>query len=108
VNVYNATTRVGLARDTAAAMTARGFHVLAVANDPLGETVASPAVVRYGPAGLAQAHVVAAYVAGGATLQPDTRTSTSVDLVLGQAWTAVASPAQAAATLAGPHTQPTC
>lgn len=98
VNVYNATARGGLARTTGAELASRGFDVQNVANDPLKATIEGSAVVRYGPKGLAQARYVAAQVPG-ATLVKDTRTDTSVDLVIGNGFQAVATPAQVTAAL---------
>lgn len=99
VNVYNATDRAGLARTTATDLGKRGFRVGRVANDPKNATVAATAEVRYGPKGAAQAKVVAAQVQG-ATLVVDTRGDATVDLVLGDAYAGLATPAQVAAALA--------
>lgn len=99
VNVYNATDRSGLARSTATDLGARGFRVAKVANDPLNKTVAASAEVRHGPKGAAQAKVVAAQVPG-AVLVVDKRTDATVDLVLGEAFAGVATPAQVASALA--------
>lgn len=99
VNVYNATDRAGLARTTATDLGKRGFRVGRVANDPKNATVAATAEVRYGPKGAAQAKVVAAQVQG-ATLVVDKRGDATVDLVLGDAYAGLATPAQVAAALA--------
>ncbi|HEX8496351.1 MAG TPA: LytR C-terminal domain-containing protein, partial [Actinomycetales bacterium] len=82
VNVYNGSTREGLATSTAKAMRGRGFVVKAVANDPKRKRVAGTAVVRHGPKGLNAAKVVAGVVAG-ATLERDARADATVDLVVG-------------------------
>lgn len=99
VNVYNATTRSGLARTTATAMKARGFATGDVANDPLNKTVNTPAEVRYAPKSVAAAKLVQAQVTG-AVLAPDTRTDATVDLVIGNAYGALATPNQTAINLA--------
>jgi LytR cell envelope-related transcriptional attenuator len=101
VNVYNATNRSGLARATSGLLVARGFHPGAVANDPLNQTIAGTAQVRYGTAVVAAraAMVVAAQVPG-AVLVRQTRTGTTVDLVIGNAFSVLATPAHAAAVLA--------
>lgn len=95
LNVYNATDRNGLASATARELRKRGFAILDVTNDPLGKTVAGTAEVRAGAANQAAAGVVVAQVAG-AVFVPDTRTDTSVDLVLGETYQALAPPGQPA------------
>lgn len=99
VNVYNATDRAGLARSTSTQLAARGFKAGKVANDPANSTVAASAEIRYGPKGAAQAKVVAAQVPGS-VLAKDKRTDTTVDVVIGEKFTALATPAQAQAALA--------
>lgn len=89
VNVYNATSRTGLAARTAAEVRKRGFRVATVANDPLLRTIAGPAEVRYGRSGAAKAKLVLALVKG-AKAAPDARSDSSVDLVLGESFTALA------------------
>ncbi len=98
VNVYNATTRGGLARTTADLLLQRGFLIGAIANDPKNAAVAGSAEVRYGPKGALNAKVVAAQVQGAALVN-DGRTTATVDFVVGQAFTALATPAQVAANL---------
>ncbi len=88
VNVYNATTRGGLAAKTAAEVRKRGFKVATVANDPLQKKVAVAAEVRYGKSGTAGGKLVAALVKGTKAV-PDSRTDSSVDLVLGTKFTAL-------------------
>jgi hypothetical protein len=99
VNVYNATTRTGLALSTSLELAARGFKTGSVANDPAKKIIAASAEVRYGPSGAVAAKVVAAQVIG-AVMVPDHRKDASVDFVLGDGYVALASPQQAAATLA--------
>ncbi len=109
VNVYNATTRSGLTLSTSIELAARGFATGKVANDPAKKIIAAPAEIRYGPAGALAAKVVAAQVVGG-VMVPDHRTGGTVDFVLGDGYTALATPAQAAATIASlakPSAQPT-
>jgi LytR cell envelope-related transcriptional attenuator len=98
VNVYNSTTRSGLARSTGTQLAARGFHLGAVANDPLNDVIAGTAQVRFGPAAIAEADVVAAQVPR-AVLVRVTRTGLAVDLALGYGFTALTTPAQAAAAV---------
>lgn len=98
VNVYNASTRNGLAASTAAALKARGFTIGKVTNDPLKSNLTGAAQVRGGKAGTSEMRVVAAEVSG-AQLQPDTRTDDSVDLVLGAGFSALTTPEQVTAAL---------
>jgi hypothetical protein len=82
VNVLNATTRAGLAADTAKNVKARGFVVGNVANDPAKKKINGPAEIRFGPNGKEGAQAVVKLVDGAAPVQ-DTRADASVDLVLG-------------------------
>jgi hypothetical protein len=91
VNVYNATDRQGLAARTAAEVRKRGFVVATVANDPLQRTVAGVAEVRFGASGVARAKVVLTLVKGAKTAR-DSRPDGTVDLVLGEKFTALAPP----------------
>lgn len=104
VNVYNATQRHGLAAATATQVRKRGFLVSTVSNDPLQKTVTGTAEVRFGKTGAARGRLVLALVKG-ATAVPDARLDASVDLVLGEAFSALApppKPAPAAATSTRP------
>ena len=89
VNVYNATDRNGLAAKTATQVRARGFKVATVSNDPLGRTIKGTAEVRYGQAGKSSSVLVLALVKG-AKGHPDSRTDSSVDLVLGNGFKSLA------------------
>ena len=91
VNVYNATTRDGLAKKTASEVRKRGFLVSTVSNDPLQKKVTGTAEVRYGPTGKRNAALVLALVKGAKGVQ-DARNDTSVDLVLGTRFKALAPP----------------
>lgn len=89
VNVYNATTKNGLAARTAADLKRRGFTVGKVSNDPLSRKVGGPAEVRFGPSGKAHSQLVVPLGGKGTTRLPDTRKDTTVDLVLGAKFTAL-------------------
>jgi hypothetical protein len=82
VNVYNATSRIGLATTVADELQARDFTVGKIGNDPLQQTVEAPVQLRYGPAGAGAAQMLRAWFAGA---QPtlDNRSDGTVDLVLG-------------------------
>lgn len=105
VNVYNATDRDGLAGKTATEVRGRGFEVATVTNDPLQRTVPGPAEVRYGKAGAAKAKVVLGLVKGAKPVR-DARSDASVDLVLGEKFTALVKPRQQVP--AGKATTPAC
>ncbi|MEU9132810.1 LytR C-terminal domain-containing protein [Kitasatospora sp. NPDC048540] len=101
VNVYNATDKSGLAARTADELKKRGFTVGAVGNAPsaLDKKVPGTAQVISGPGGLGAAVLVGSQVAG-ATTTADTRADATVDLVIGDAWSAMLDPTAAAAALA--------
>lgn len=88
VNVYNANGAPGLAAGTAEAITARGFVVDAIDNDPEDATIEGVADIRHGPTGEAAARVLQEAVPG-AELVPDGRESAVIDLVLGDGWEAL-------------------
>ena len=107
VNVYNATTRSGLARSTSVLLAARGFAIGALANDPLNKTVPGTAEIRFGRKGLLAAKVVAAQVPSPVMVR-DLRPDASVDFVIGNTFTALNTPVQAQAVLrAWPSPTPT-
>lgn len=89
VNVYNATSRDGLAAGVAEDLRARGFDVRTVANDPRGAEVTGVAQVRHGSAGQDGARSVAAHVTDAQQVR-DGRKRATVDLVLGPRFTSLA------------------
>lgn len=91
VNVYNATTRAGLAAETAKEVKARGYVIGQVANDPLKRKIDGVGELRFGPNGKPGANVSVHLLEGVVPLQ-DTRAEASVDLVLGNGFKAL-SPA---------------
>ena len=104
VNVYNATDRTGLAAKTAADVRKRGFKISTVSNDPLQRDVQVAAEVRYGPTGVSSSKLVLALVKGAKAVK-DSRTDSSVDLVLGAKFTGLTPPPKKPAASA---TTPTC
>lgn len=88
VNVYNGTSRSGLAATTAEQVKKRGFTVAKVANDPLKRSPKGTAEIRFGKSGAKQAAQVAALVAGSTKVQ-DSRKNATVDLVLGAKFTSL-------------------
>jgi len=97
VRVYNATAREGLARKIASQLVGRGYLIVATDNDPLSgiRPVDGAAEVRYGPAG-ARAAAVLRRPVPGATMYKDARQDATVDLVLGQQFRRLATPAELA------------
>ena len=85
INVYNATSRSGLALTTSRRAVDRGFRIAKVANDPLKKTIKESAHIRYGTDGEESARLLAQHIKG-ARLVKDKRKGDTVDLVLGNAW----------------------
>ncbi|MFN8081964.1 MAG: LytR C-terminal domain-containing protein [Kineosporiaceae bacterium] len=109
VNVYNASSRNGLAMVTMRDLQKRGFKVPAApANDPMKTKVTTMAVVRHGPTGDVAARVVAGAVAGEVTFVQDDRTTSDVDLVLGQTFKLKPVAGAASAAPSSPAAKPTC
>ena len=86
VNVMNATGKNGVASDVAAALAKRKFTIGGISNAPDSWYVTPSAVVHYGPKGLDQALLVSAEIAGSKLFQ-DTRSNTTVDVVVGLGYT---------------------
>lgn len=95
IRVLNATGRNGLAAGVARTLKSRGYTLETVSNAQAGSTGEVTALVVYGSGQQAQARAVAAQVAG-ARLKTDSRTSDTVDLILGTRFTALRTPEQAA------------
>lgn len=94
VNVYNGTTRGGLAAATATQLEDRGLKIAARANDPFGRYFGT-VLVRSGPGGLAQAYTVAALFPE-AVVQLDAREDTTVDVTLGPGYDSLVPRAEGA------------
>ena len=91
VNVYNATNRDGLARSVAKSLRTQGFKIGEIANDPLGRPLLGVGEVRHGKLG-AKVAALAALRLPGAKVVLDKRTDDSVDLVLGNRFSALHVP----------------
>ncbi|GAA2496744.1 LytR C-terminal domain-containing protein [Terrabacter carboxydivorans] len=85
LNVYNATSRKGLAASVAKTATDRGFTVKAIGNDPKKASIKQVAQIRFGPEGADSAQLVKTHVPQ-AVLVDDKRKGDTVDLVVGNAW----------------------
>jgi hypothetical protein len=90
VNVFNATPRAGLAAEVAAELRARGFTVKTVGNDPLGHTVNGAAEIRFGLAGAGAAQLLRSEAVGAVPVV-DARPDATIDLVIGDTYTRLAS-----------------
>ena len=95
INVYNATNRAGLAASVAKSLRTQGFKVAKVTNDPVGKTIDSVGEVRHGPTGAAGATLAATRLSG-AKVVTDERTDNTVDVVLGNKFTALSAPPKVA------------
>jgi hypothetical protein len=90
VNVYNATTKSGLAKKTADQLAARGFKIGTFGNAPpaYDQKVKQPALLVAGPDGQAAAKVVGAQFAGVSAFKTDAKgQGITVDLMIGKAFT---------------------
>lgn len=108
LRVYNGSTHFGLARSVAKELQARGFTVAAIGDDRSGRPVKGTAAVRYGPLGRKAAKSVSLQVVGPVTMEPDTRTSRSVDLVLGPGYKTMIPRPRASAAIAPRPTPEGC
>jgi hypothetical protein len=108
LSVYNGSTHFGLARSVAKEMQARGFTVAAIGDDRSGRPIRGTAVVRFGPLGRMAAKSVALQVVGPVAMEPDTRTSRTVDLVLGPAYKTMIPRPRASAAIAPKPTPDRC
>lgn len=99
VKVLNATSTSGLARRVATELKARGYVVVETGNAADDKrNFADPAQIQYGKDGLAAAKSLQVQIAG-AVLVDDKRADSTVDLLIGTAYTALVPADQAAAKL---------
>ncbi|MFE6049614.1 LytR C-terminal domain-containing protein [Kitasatospora sp. NPDC056446] len=101
VNIYNATTKAGLAGRTAEEFKKRGFTIGKVGNAPaeLDKKVPGTAQVIAGPTGAGAGTLVGSQIAGAA-VTADARADATVDFVIGDSYNALLDETQAAAALA--------
>ena len=99
VNVYNGGGRSGLAGETSAALTARGFLVLTAANYPA--ELATSSLITFGEPGLAAAYTLAAHLPQP-LLVMDQRADATVDLVVGTEFAQLVEPTSVVIDLAAP------
>ncbi|MGC9666518.1 LytR C-terminal domain-containing protein [Planosporangium sp. 12N6] len=94
LNVYNATDKVGLAREIAMELKQRKFKVdpEKANNDPLNKPVEGVAVLRYGPKMVGAAWVVRSYFLNEAVGEFDpSRQDETIDVVLGPSFKKLAT-----------------
>jgi hypothetical protein len=84
INVFNATSKSGLANSVRLDFEYRKFHVVKTGNNPLKKAVPEVAIVRYGPKTVGAAYVVNAYFLNDAKLEYNPkRADESIDIILG-------------------------
>ncbi|MGH3646314.1 MAG: LytR C-terminal domain-containing protein [Micromonosporaceae bacterium] len=94
VNVYNDTDEVGLAKRIADKLKDRGFKIGKIDQDKDPNVVKGTAELRFGPKGLGGAYLLSAHFVE-TDLLPDTeRKDAEVDVVLGQEFKQLSSPAE--------------
>jgi LytR cell envelope-related transcriptional attenuator len=114
LNVYNATTRGGLAKSTADQLASRGFKVAKFGNapDPYNAKVAQSALLLAGPGGEAAAREAGTQVAGSTVKIDPKRKGNTVDLMIGNTFGKLATPVEAAKARViaanPPPAKPTC
>lgn len=90
VNVFNASSRSGLAGSVSRSLADRGFVIGKVANDPSSRKAPKIAEIRYGPKGEAQAKLLRTSMPKGTAMFKDKRKVVTVDLALGPKFTTLA------------------
>ncbi len=101
INVYNSTPTTGLAKKTARELSAKGFKISKVANDPLGKKISGVAQIRYGPKGELSAQLLLLYVPG-ADMVNDYRAGKRIDLSTGKTFSGLSPQQGVKALLAAP------
>ncbi len=101
VNVYNATTRGGLAKAAADELKKRGFKIGEVGNAPAAydKKVPGTGILLGAPAANDGTFPVLGAQLPGATTKTDARKNGAVDLIIGKKFTAFSKPQTAAAAL---------
>lgn len=91
VNVYNSTTKKGLAKTASQALASQRFRIQTVSNDPMRKAVTGVAEIRYAKATADHAKVLATRFPGAKLVQ-DKRTTGILDVSLGEKFVKVANP----------------
>jgi hypothetical protein len=100
LSVLNGTNRSLLAKHVADALAAQGFHVTGQGN--ARSTMSGPSQVLYGPGAALQARTASLWVLGSTVVPAPKAARGSVHVVLGTAFTRLATPAEVAVARRGP------
>jgi hypothetical protein len=100
VNVYNGTTRDGLATAVAKELRTRGFAVKAVANEDEATPINAVVLVRYGTPGVKSARTVGRQFPGKVQMLRVSKNTRVVDVVIGTRYRAMLDRTKAAAAIA--------
>ncbi|GAA3678573.1 LytR cell envelope-related transcriptional attenuator [Yimella lutea] len=98
LNVYNASSGQGKAKETAKALKAHHFTVGVVSNDPYQMKLKTVGQIRFGPKGAAKAKQFVQPLVPGAQSMTDGRDDDSIDVVLGDAFPTINTPAPTTST----------
>ena len=90
VNVYNASSRNGLAASVSKSLAERGFVIGKVANDPSSRKAPTVAEIRHGASGEAQAKLLLTAFPKDTKVHKDKRKGATVDVALGAKFTTLA------------------
>jgi len=101
LNVYNGTSKQGMAAQAALDFKREGFRILSIANDPRKVELKGVGEIRFGPGARKAAKLVEYYLAGAKMVELK-RDDTVVDVALGPAYTQLADGDAVAAFLAEP------
>ena len=98
LNVYNASSGQGKAKETARALKANHFNVGVISNDPYKMKLTSVGQIRFWPKGEQNAKQYVQKLVPDAQLMADGRDDDSVDVVLGDAFPEIPSPSATPST----------
>lgn len=109
VNVYNATTRPGLAAAVGKELGERGFDVLSIDTEEPDEPIRAVVQIRFGNSALREARTVARQFPGTVILAPtETEDAGTVDVVIGTKYKRMVSARKGAAAIAMTPEPPNC
>jgi len=105
VNVYNGTTRNGLAAAVAKELQRRKFRVMSIGTEEQNKPLNTILLVRYGPQGKLAAHTVALQFPSKLKMTEDDREDDTIDIVVGEKYKAMVSAKKGVAAIT-PATKP--
>ena len=100
VSVLNSTTRAGIAKSAAAALTKQGFKVTGYGNDTGHAPIAGVAEIRYSPDEGQSATLLTYYLPGASMVRTESRSQGVLVISLGKRYRAVATQHSVQAALA--------